>query len=205
MATTPPPTLPPFVSSFDPHPYTATQDTKEVLRVLAAVVVRWLCRGCGKVNNSMYKKDVSLKTLEKNQGKVDDIDKLLDQEILLALRRFCISYEYVEAEEVQDNAVHGVDEIKAKITEINNDTETMQTEIQNSEDPVRHNVFYLINITQYGPYLRLEVSLDMGLRCQADQHDQTAQTDEILNDDMSEHSNHTNEQISEPGCSEIVG
>ncbi|GKC43204.1 hypothetical protein Tco_1060926 [Tanacetum coccineum] len=33
------------------------------------------------------KKDVSLKTLEKNQGKVDDIDKLLDQEILLALEK----------------------------------------------------------------------------------------------------------------------
>ncbi|GKC89517.1 hypothetical protein Tco_1150166, partial [Tanacetum coccineum] len=45
------------------------------------------------------------------------------------LRRFCIYYEYVEAEQVQDNAVHGVDEIKAKITEINNDTETMKTEI----------------------------------------------------------------------------
>ncbi|GJZ24752.1 hypothetical protein Tco_0562211 [Tanacetum coccineum] len=38
------------------------------------------------------------------------------------LRRFCISYEYVEAKQFRDNAVQGVDEIKAMITEINNDT-----------------------------------------------------------------------------------
>ncbi|GKB81664.1 hypothetical protein Tco_0948559 [Tanacetum coccineum] len=56
---------------------------------------------------------------------IDEINKLLDQEILLALeklRRFCISYEYVEAKQFRDNAVQGVDEIKAMITEINNDT-----------------------------------------------------------------------------------
>ncbi|GJT65087.1 structural maintenance of chromosomes protein 2-1 [Tanacetum coccineum] len=105
------------------------------------------------------KKDAALKTLEKKQGKVDEINKLLDQEILPALeklrkermqymqwsngnaeldrlKRFCIAYEYVEAEQVRDNAVHGVDEIKAKITEIDNDTETMQTEIQEMETHV---------------------------------------------------------------------
>nr|GFB92628.1 hypothetical protein [Tanacetum cinerariifolium] len=52
------------------------------------------------------KKDAALKTLEKKQ------------------------------EQVRDNAVHGVDEIKAKITEIDNDTETMQTEIQEMETHV---------------------------------------------------------------------
>ncbi|GJR69897.1 hypothetical protein Tco_0015962 [Tanacetum coccineum] len=64
---------------------------------------------------------------------IDEINKLLDQEILLALenwlqyvqwsngnaeldrlRWFCISYEYVEAKQVRDNAVHGVDEIKPR-------------------------------------------------------------------------------------------
>ncbi|PWA79687.1 RecF/RecN/SMC [Artemisia annua] len=105
------------------------------------------------------KKDAALKTLEKKQGKVDEINKLLDQEILPALqklrkermqymqwsngnaeldrlKRFCIAYEYVQAEQVRDSAVHGVDEIKAKITEIDNDMETMQTEIQEMETHV---------------------------------------------------------------------
>ncbi|CAI9295758.1 unnamed protein product [Lactuca saligna] len=102
------------------------------------------------------KKDAALKTLEKKQGKVDEINKLLDQEILPALeklrkermqymqwsngnaeldrlKRFCIAYEYVEAEKIRDNAVHGVEEVKAKITEIDSNTETMQTEIQEME------------------------------------------------------------------------
>nr|GFA34100.1 structural maintenance of chromosomes protein 2-1-like [Tanacetum cinerariifolium] len=105
------------------------------------------------------KKDVALKTLVKKQGKVDMINRLLDIEIFPALeklrkerteymqwsngnaeldrlKRFCIAYEYLEAEQVRDNAVHGVDEIKAKIIEIDNDTETMQTEIQEMETHV---------------------------------------------------------------------
>ncbi|KAL8217998.1 hypothetical protein R6Q57_021371 [Mikania cordata] len=99
------------------------------------------------------KKDAALKTLEKKQGKVDEINKLLDQEILPALeklrkerlqymqwsnrnaeldrlKRFCIAYEYVQAEKIRDNAVHGVDEIKTKISDIDNDMETMNTEVQ---------------------------------------------------------------------------
>ncbi|KAJ9547299.1 hypothetical protein OSB04_019842 [Centaurea solstitialis] len=105
------------------------------------------------------KKDAALKTLEKKQGKVDEINKLLDQEILPALeklrkermqymqwsngnaeldrlKRFCIAYEYVQAEKIRDNAVNGVDEIKAKMSEIDNDTETMQTEVQEMETHV---------------------------------------------------------------------
>ncbi|KAI3817894.1 hypothetical protein L1987_11694 [Smallanthus sonchifolius] len=99
------------------------------------------------------KKDAALKTLEKKQGKVDEINKLLDQEILPALeklrkermqymqwsngnaeldrlKRFCIAYEYVQAEVIRDNAVLGVDEIKAKISEIDNDMEAMNREVQ---------------------------------------------------------------------------
>ncbi|KAI3693000.1 hypothetical protein L6452_32826 [Arctium lappa] len=105
------------------------------------------------------KKDAALKTLEKKQGKVDEINKLLDQEILPALeklrkermqymqwsngnaeldrlKRFCIAYEYVQAEKIRDNAVNGVDEIKAKMSEIDNDTETMHTEVQEMETRV---------------------------------------------------------------------
>ncbi|KAI3815898.1 hypothetical protein L1987_15581 [Smallanthus sonchifolius] len=99
------------------------------------------------------KKDAALKTLEKKQGKVDEINKLLDQEILPALeklrkervqymqwsngnaeldrlKRFCIAYEYVQAEKIRDNVVLGIDEIKTKISEIDNDIETMNTEVQ---------------------------------------------------------------------------
>nr|XP_043627051.1 structural maintenance of chromosomes protein 2-1-like [Erigeron canadensis] len=105
------------------------------------------------------KKDAALKTLEKKQAKVDEINKLLDQEILPALeklrkermqymqwsngnaeldrlKRFCIAYEYVEAEKIRDSAVHGVDEIKAKITEIDNDMQMTQIQVQEMETHV---------------------------------------------------------------------
>ena len=78
------------------------------------------------------KKEVALKTLEKKQSKVDEIDNLLDQEILPALeklrkermqymqwangnaeldrlKRFCIAYEFVQAEKIRDSAVSGVE------------------------------------------------------------------------------------------------
>ncbi|XP_076956979.1 structural maintenance of chromosomes protein 2-1-like [Bidens hawaiensis] len=105
------------------------------------------------------KKDAALKTLEKKQGKVDEINKLLDHEILPALeklksermqymkwsngnadldrlKRFCIAYEYVQAEKVRDNAVVGVDEMKSKICEIGNDVESMNVEVQEMETRV---------------------------------------------------------------------
>ncbi|KAK1284389.1 Structural maintenance of chromosomes protein 2-2 [Acorus calamus] len=102
------------------------------------------------------KKEAALKTLEKKQAKVDEMDKLLDHDILPALeklrkermqymqwsngnaeldrlRRFCIAYEYVQAEKVRDSAVGGVGEIKAKIADIDGSTERMQVEIQEME------------------------------------------------------------------------
>ncbi|XP_076945334.1 structural maintenance of chromosomes protein 2-1-like [Bidens hawaiensis] len=102
------------------------------------------------------KKDAALKTLEKKQGKVDEINKLLDHEILPALeklknermqymkwsngnadldrlKRFCIAYEYVQAEKVRDTAVVGVDEMKSKIYETGNDVESMNVEVQEME------------------------------------------------------------------------
>ncbi|KAA8533875.1 hypothetical protein F0562_031392 [Nyssa sinensis] len=52
------------------------------------------------------------------------------------LKRFCIAYEYVQAEKIRDNALQGVEEIKAKISEIDDNTERMCTEIQEMETKV---------------------------------------------------------------------
>ncbi|KDO65525.1 hypothetical protein CISIN_1g001073mg [Citrus sinensis] len=105
------------------------------------------------------KKEAALKTLEKKQSKVDEINNLLDQEILPALeklrkertqymqwangnaeldrlRRFCIAYEYVQAEKIRDSAVGEVDRIKAKIAEIDCNTERTRLEIQEMEKQV---------------------------------------------------------------------
>ncbi|XP_015877794.3 structural maintenance of chromosomes protein 2-2 [Ziziphus jujuba] len=102
------------------------------------------------------KKDAALKTLEKKQTKVDEINNLLDQEILPALeklrkertqymqwsngnaeldrlKRFCIAYEYVQAEKIRDNAVSEVEKVKARIAEIDDSTGRMQAEIQEKE------------------------------------------------------------------------
>ncbi|GMH08779.1 hypothetical protein Nepgr_010619 [Nepenthes gracilis] len=99
------------------------------------------------------KKETALKTLEKKQSKVDEIDKLLDQEILPALeklrkeqsqymqwanghaeldrlRRFCIAYEYLQAERIKDNAVLEVEQVKEKIGEIDIEAHRMKMETQ---------------------------------------------------------------------------
>ncbi|KNA04781.1 hypothetical protein SOVF_196530 [Spinacia oleracea] len=105
------------------------------------------------------KKDSALKTLEKKQSKVDEIDKLLDQEILPALeklrkermqymqwangnaeldrlKRFCVAYEYVQAERIKDGAAHEVDQVKAKIAEVDTDTSKMKSELQEMDAKV---------------------------------------------------------------------
>ncbi|KAK3221030.1 hypothetical protein Dsin_015000 [Dipteronia sinensis] len=105
------------------------------------------------------KKEAALKTLEKKQSKVDEINKLLDQEILPALeklrkertqymqwangsaeldrlRRFCIAYEYVQAEKIRDSAVDDVEQVKAKISEIDENTERTRLEILEMEKQV---------------------------------------------------------------------
>ncbi|GFZ15190.1 structural maintenance of chromosomes (SMC) family protein [Actinidia rufa] len=102
------------------------------------------------------KKEAALKTLEKKQSKVDEIDKLLDHEILPALeklrkermqymqwangnaeldrlKRFCIAYEYVQEEKTRVNALHDVDEIKAKISEFGDNAERTRMKIQEME------------------------------------------------------------------------
>lgn len=105
------------------------------------------------------KKESALKTLEKKQTKVDEINKLLDQEILPALeklrkertqymqwangnaeldrlKRFCIAYEYVQAERIRDNAVCEVEQVKARIAEIDDNTGSAQAEIQEMETKI---------------------------------------------------------------------
>ncbi|XP_059624894.1 structural maintenance of chromosomes protein 2-1 [Cornus florida] len=105
------------------------------------------------------KKEAALKTLEKKQSKVDEIDKLLDQEILPALeklrkermqymqwangnaeldrlKRFCIAYEYVQAEKIKDTAIQGVEGKKTKISEIDDNAERMRLELQEGETEV---------------------------------------------------------------------
>ncbi|XP_031107069.1 structural maintenance of chromosomes protein 2-1-like [Ipomoea triloba] len=99
------------------------------------------------------KKEAALKTLEKKQSKVDEIDKLLDHEILPALeklrkermqymqwangnaeldrlKRFCIACDYVQAEQIRDNAVKGLEEMKAKISEIDSNADKMREEVK---------------------------------------------------------------------------
>ncbi|KAH9618993.1 hypothetical protein KSS87_004857 [Heliosperma pusillum] len=99
------------------------------------------------------KKEAALKTLEKKQSKVDEIDNLLDHEILPALeklrkermqymqwangnaeldklKRFCIAFEYVHAERIKDSAVHEVEQVKVKIIEVDTDVHRMKSELQ---------------------------------------------------------------------------
>ena len=105
------------------------------------------------------KKEAALKTLEKKQSKVDEINKLLDQEILPALeklrkertqymqwangnadldrlRRFCIAYEYVQAERIKDNATSEVEQVKAKITEIDESAKKALAEAKEMETKI---------------------------------------------------------------------
>lgn len=105
------------------------------------------------------KKEAALKTLDKKQNKVDEINNLLDQEILPALeklrkeriqymqwsngnadldrlKRFCIAYEYVQAKNVRDNAASQVEQMKANISEIDDGTMRMQLEIKDLETKI---------------------------------------------------------------------
>jgi structural maintenance of chromosome 2 len=90
---------------------------------------------------------------------VVEINKLLDQEILPALeklrkermqymqwangnaeldrfKRFCVAYDYVQAEKIRDSAVGEVEQMKAKIAEIDHNADRMRVEIQHKETEV---------------------------------------------------------------------
>lgn len=106
------------------------------------------------------KKEAALKTLEKKQTKVDEINKLLDHEILPALeklrkekaqymqwangnaeldrlKRFCVAFEYVQAEKIRDSAVHGVEEMKGKLGSIDEEAEKAEEEIKGIEKQIK--------------------------------------------------------------------
>ncbi|KAI4323792.1 hypothetical protein L6164_023370 [Bauhinia variegata] len=105
------------------------------------------------------KKENALKTLEKKQNKVDDIDSLLNREIIPALeklrkermqytqwangnaeldrlRRFCIAHEYVQAERIRDSAVSELEHVKAKIAEIDDGNKKNQAEVEEMEKKI---------------------------------------------------------------------
>ncbi|XP_064944962.1 structural maintenance of chromosomes protein 2-1-like [Musa acuminata AAA Group] len=105
------------------------------------------------------KKESALKTLDKKQSKVAEIDRLLDQEILPALeklrkermqymqwvngnaeldrlKRFCIAYEFVQAEKIRDSAVNEVGQVRKEMAEVDKDTEKLKYEIQEMEKKI---------------------------------------------------------------------
>ncbi|KAJ4778790.1 Structural maintenance of chromosomes protein [Rhynchospora pubera] len=105
------------------------------------------------------KKISALKTLEKKQNKVDEINKLLDEEILPALeklrkektqyvqwangnqeldrlRRFCAAFEFVQAERVRDSALSEVTKIKDKMEELDVSMEKMKEEINEKDKSI---------------------------------------------------------------------
>jgi len=106
------------------------------------------------------KKEAALKTLEKKQTKVDEINKLLEKDILPALeklrreksqymqwangnaeldrlKRFCVAFEYVQAEKIRDNSIHVVEEMKIKMTGIDEETDKTQREILELEKQIK--------------------------------------------------------------------
>lgn len=105
------------------------------------------------------KKEAALKTLEKKQTKVNEIDNVLAQEILPALeklrkeraqymqwangnaeldrlKRFCIAYEFVQAEKVKEAAMSGVEQMKSNILELKSNMEQLQIEIDEKEKSI---------------------------------------------------------------------
>ncbi|KAJ3688750.1 hypothetical protein LUZ61_017914 [Rhynchospora tenuis] len=105
------------------------------------------------------KKISALKTLEKKQNKVDEINKLLDEEILPALeklrkektqyvqwangnqeldrlRRFCVAFEFVQAERVRDSALSEVTKIKDKMEELDVSMEKLKEEINEKDKSI---------------------------------------------------------------------
>ncbi|KAF3328938.1 hypothetical protein FCM35_KLT06016 [Carex littledalei] len=105
------------------------------------------------------KKISALKTLEKKQNKVEEINKLLDEEILPALeklrkektqyvqwangnqeldrlKRFCVAFEYIQAETVRDRSSDEVKKIKDKIEELNVSMEKLNEGIREMEKSI---------------------------------------------------------------------
>ncbi|KAJ4777585.1 Structural maintenance of chromosomes protein [Rhynchospora pubera] len=105
------------------------------------------------------KKISALKTLEKKQKKVDEISKLLDEEVLPALgklrkektqyvqwangnqeldrlRRFCAAVEFVQAERARDSALSEVTKIKDKMEELDVSMEKLKEQINEKDKSI---------------------------------------------------------------------
>ncbi|MCO5554633.1 hypothetical protein L7F22_008165 [Adiantum nelumboides] len=105
------------------------------------------------------KKDAALKTLQKKQTKVDEIDNVLSNEILPALeklrkerhqymnwvngnaeldrlKRFCIAFEFFEAEKIKNAAMNDVDHIRCRIAESQVSIKELTTEITEKEKAI---------------------------------------------------------------------
>ncbi|CAK9228215.1 unnamed protein product [Sphagnum troendelagicum] len=102
------------------------------------------------------KKEAALKTLEKKQTKVDEIDSVLSQDIVPAfeklrkeraqymqwtegnakvdrLQRFCIAYKYSCAEQVKDAACNEIVDRRSKITELHDNIVQLENAIKEKE------------------------------------------------------------------------
>lgn len=102
------------------------------------------------------KKDAALKTLQKKQTKVDEINNVLSQEILPALeklrkeraqymqwangnaeldrlKRFCVAFEFFEAEKVKNAALNDVEQLKFKIAEVRENVKQLEDEMAEKE------------------------------------------------------------------------
>ncbi|EFJ04936.1 hypothetical protein SELMODRAFT_137981 [Selaginella moellendorffii] len=106
------------------------------------------------------KRVAALKTLEKKQTKVNEIDQMLEQEILPALDklkkekcqymqwakanedierldRFCTAYRYVEAEKIKNAGTSEIDALKSKIDGLQENINTIEAQIQDKEATIR--------------------------------------------------------------------
>ncbi|KAL3700095.1 hypothetical protein R1sor_018117 [Riccia sorocarpa] len=146
------------------------------------------------------KKEVALKTLEKKQTKVDDIDNLLKQDILPALEklrkergqyhqwmsgkaqldrleRFCIAFEYSEAERIKNSASDGVRDMETQIqtlqstaAELEQDISVKETEIASlTEVKEKEMSSEIRNVTETADKLSTSlVTLDSALNAKLD-------------------------------------
>jgi len=53
------------------------------------------------------------------------------------LKRFCVAFEYVQAEKIRDNSIHVVEEMKIKMTGIDEQTDKTQGEISELEKQIK--------------------------------------------------------------------
>eukprot|EP00884_Botryococcus_braunii_P016555 jgi/Botrbrau1/3583/Bobra.0078s0035.1 len=106
------------------------------------------------------KKETALKTLEKKQVKVDEIDKVLAEDILPALerlkrergeymewqaanakldrlRRFCVAFQYVEAKRLQQQGDEEVKSVQSRIDELGQQAASLEEDLKDKDEEIR--------------------------------------------------------------------